>query len=395
MQLENSGSPQRIPEILWEDGEVREDEEVEKLLDEIKKSQGQNFLPAMEQQIKFALKYRMSKEGIEALCQTRKPKMAEVEIFRTANVLFGAETSNSLIGKKCTIKQLGQFLTEQMIRKEFEENLLIKRLAEEADTARGQARELAEKFEETKESLKGMLEEARQETVQRDIEIMVKEKTEPLNAAIREKDGKIRELEQQLQTTRQEKQRGQEGRRAEDGGKLKEELARLREANTQLAAEKLRAEEEKKAMEKERELLHNLHETAMEERDYWIEKYQEVVEKGMRPLPAAHMAAVTAPETKPSPEGAAPEKRTAPKAKKGRLFGRKKAEDLREEQRQEEKKKALVEKILSESSFPKEQLYDFAKVSGQMTTEQLERLASANVRPENLEVYLAYLTNRV
>ena len=58
--------------------------------------------------------------------------------------------------------------------------LLIKRLAEEADTARRQARELAEKFEETKESLKGMLEEARQETVQRDIEIMVKEKTEPL-----------------------------------------------------------------------------------------------------------------------------------------------------------------------------------------------------------------------
>ena len=137
-------------------------------------------MPAMEQQIKFALKYRMSKEGIEALCRTRKPKMAEVEIFRTANVLFGAETSNSLIGKKCTIKQLGQFLTEQMIRKEFEENLLIKRLAEEADTARRQARELEEKFEETKESLKGMLEEARQETVQRDIEIMVKEKTEPL-----------------------------------------------------------------------------------------------------------------------------------------------------------------------------------------------------------------------
>ena len=69
MQLENGGSPQRIPEILWEDGEVRNDEEVEKLLEEIKKGQGQNFLPAMEQQIKFALKYRMSKEGIEALCQ--------------------------------------------------------------------------------------------------------------------------------------------------------------------------------------------------------------------------------------------------------------------------------------------------------------------------------------
>ncbi len=398
MQLENGGSPQRIPEILWEDGEVRNDEEVEKLLEEIKKGQGQNFLPAMEQQIKFALKYRMSKEGIEALCQTRKPKMAEIELFRTVNVLFGAETSNSLIGKKCTIKQLGQFLTEQMIRKEFEENLLIKRLAEEADTARRQARELAEKFEETKESLKGMLEEARQETVQRDIEIMVKKKTEPLNAAIREKDGKIRELEQQLQTMRQEKQRRQEGCRTEDGGKLKGELERLREANIQLAAEKLRAEEEKKAMEKELELLRNLHETAMEERDYWIEKYQEVVEKGMRPLTAGlhDKAAVNVPETKPSPAETVPESKTAAKAKKGRLFGRKKTEEeQREEKRQEEKKKALVEKILSESTFPKEQLYDFAKVSGQMTTEQLERLASANVRPENLEVYLAYLTNRV
>ena len=43
MQLENGGSPQRIPEILWEDGEVREDEEVEKLLDEIKKARDKIF----------------------------------------------------------------------------------------------------------------------------------------------------------------------------------------------------------------------------------------------------------------------------------------------------------------------------------------------------------------
>ena len=71
-------------------------------------------------------------------------------------------------------------------------------------------------------------------------------------------------------------------------------------------------------MEKELELLRNLHETAMEERDYWIEKYQEVVEKGMRPLTAGlhDKAAVNVPETKPSPAETVPESKTAAKAKK-------------------------------------------------------------------------------